>query len=828
MEKKVSDGWVNDFIDEVGAYSVEHRSHMEKFNRLLQELGKDASADSKKNFISFKETLDSFNKYIVANNISLNKSEEERLTVITGSGLNSLAKKRMAEDLIHKIRDRHTRELSIRNDEEKKEKEINLLKKSPFGIINWLRITRFALEYGTITVLSHRVKASMFNLIKIQATAWFHKVEPELVKILDDYYVYLSILEYNAIMKLFELSDPLYRIAEILPSATYGSSEIKKPVADFAKIYIAVIKNSHYIEKGLYKIYKEKKAPHGFWGDIGCLIDKPLFNNKPVRYNRLERMSKTITGVLFSCYTIFNNVHVSTLNQLIYLTGEEGILNDRLKHLSEKALHKIEIDEKQFKKEESKSKTRLGEIINFTERFDKMGEDIAERIFQYGARAQLKIWKKEAELRPFYKMMKVLDGFSRFFLDVLADSKNMIILYDDKSYEVYFERFPDLLKSIENFNQYIRDLEGGKGKEIYGIRIPENTDADAFVKTLTDLEKPLPPIESARAVRETLGEISAACYNICLRFNDVINNFNTAGKIEKENPLAGYDFFRNARISHSRLAGVEVVLGKKEIVLADMLEGGCSVAFYLSSFLEHYGIEALKKEVAALKEELLLEEGAGSFEQYGEPVDSEAEFSQDFNKLYTDTLTGFKRPEYFSDFIIPKYYDSNMLYREEKLRHVFCAEALNLVNINRKYGRDEGDRVYSEFTSIVNRYLSASGNEDNVAIRNDAGMITGYINDIVYMEAVDIFVSIIEELRSVIAGKVGIDTSEFLVNFGVYPERKGTNALFNISVAKKLMMQKGEAKAGHVTFLRNQNRIITENDFDRMGHLDDELVSFLE
>ncbi|MFA5517668.1 MAG: hypothetical protein WDA74_00280 [Spirochaetota bacterium] len=828
MGKKVSDEWVNDFIDEVGAYSIEHKKHMEKFNRLLQELGKDASADSKKNFLSFKETLDSFNKYIAANNISLNRSEEERLTVITGSGLNSLAKKRMAEDLIHKIRDRHARELNSRNDEELKEKEINLLKKSPFGIINWLRITRFALEYGTVTFFSHRIKASIFNLIKVQAITWFHKVEPELMKILDDYYVYLSTLEYNAIMKLSELSDPLYRLTAIPSNETYGSLEIKKPVADFTKVYIAVIKNSHYIEKGLSKVYKEKKAPHGFWGDIGCLIDKPLFNNKPVRYNRLERMSKTITGVLFSCYTIFNNVHVSTLNQLVHLTGEEGILNDRLKHLSEKALHKIEIEEKQFKKEESKSKTRLGEIINLTERFDKMGKEIGERIFQYGARAHLKIWKKEAELRPFYKMMKVLDGFSRFFLDVLTDSKNMIILYDDKSYEVYFERFPDLLKSMESFNQYIRDLEGGKGKELYGIRVPENTDADILVKNFSDLEEPLPPIENAKMVRETLGEISAACYNICFRFNDVINNFNTAGKIEKENPLASYDFFRNAKISHSRLAGIEVVLGKKEIVLADMLEGGCSVAFYLSSFLNHYGIDALKKEVATLKEELLLEEGSESLEQHGEPVDSETEFNQDFNKLYVDTLTGFKRPEYFSDFIVPKYYDSNMLYRSEKLRHVFCAETLNLVNINRKYGRDEGDRVYSEFTSIVNRYLSASGNEDNVAIRHDAGMITGYINDIVYMEAVDIFVSITGELKSVIAGKAGNDTSGFLVNFGVYPERKGTNALFNISVAKKLMMQRGEAKAGHVTFLRNQNRIITENDFDRMGHLDDELISFLE
>jgi GGDEF domain-containing protein len=733
----------------------------------------------------------------------------------------------MAEDLIHKIKERHERELGTRADEDKRNKEISLLKKSPFGLVNWFRITRFALEYGTVTLFTHRIRASAFNLIKIRAASWFREVEPELLKILDDYYVYLSTLEYNAIMKLTELSGPLDRIAAIPPGGSYGALEIKGPLGEFAKVYIAVIRNRHFIEKGLAKVYKEKKAPHGFWGDIGYIIDKPLFNNKPVRYSRNEQMSKSIAGVLFSCYTIIHKVQVTTLNQLVYLTGDEGILNDRVKHLSEKALEKIEFEEKQYKKEESQSKTRLGEIINLTERFAVMGPEIAERIFQYGARAQLKLWRKEAEIRPFYKMMKVIDGFSRFFLDVLSDSRNLIITYDDKEYEGYMERFSGLFKSIETFNQYIRDLEGGKGKDLYNVRVMDNSDSEELMRDLADTEGKLPDVEGARSVRETLGEISAGCYNLCLRFNDVINDYNMTGKIEKENPLAGYDFFRNARVSHSRSAGIEVVLGKKEVTLADLLEGGCSVALYISSLLNHYGIEAIKDEAVMLKQEMDSQEGVPDSSDEG-GGDSEAEFHQDLDKLYTDTLTGFKRKEYFQDFIIPAYYDSNMLYKEERERHVFCAEPLNLVNINRKYGREEGDRVYSKFTSIVNRHLSAAENDDNAAIRNDDGMITGYINDISYMEAVDILVSIVDDLRSVTAGNGDSDRSEFLVNFGIYPERKGTNVHFNISVAKKLMMQRGEVKAGHVTFLRNQNRIIKENDFDRMDHLNDELVSFLE
>ncbi len=827
MKKSSSDEWVSEYINEVGAYSSEHKSHMEKFNRLLQELGQGASADSKRNYLSFKETIDSFERYVSSNNITLNRNEEERLTVITGSGLNSLAKKRMAEDLIHKIRERHKRELSSKADEQKKDEEIGLLKKSPAGFVNWFRLTQFALEYGTITPFTHRLKSAVFNLIKIRITACFREVEPELLRILDEYYIYLSTLEYNSLIKLSELSGPLDRIAAISSRPSYSPMDIKNALRDFTKVYIYILNNSHYIEKGLKKVYKERKAPHGFWGDMGTLIDKPLFNNKPVRYGKVEYMSKSAGGVLFSSYSIIHKVRVLTLNQLMHLADEKGILNDRVKHLSMKALEKMELEEKHSKKEESKSKSRFSELQNLTERFPDMGDAIAERIFQYGARAQLKLWRKEGELRPFYKMMKLLDGYSRFFLDVLTDPKGLILVYDEKPNENYLERFPGFLKALEGFNQYIRDLEGGKGKDIYNIKIPDNIERDLFIKSLVDPEEKTPLLDGARTIKETLGEISSGSYNLCLRFNDIINTFNTSGRVEKDDPLAGYDFFRNARISHPRLAGLEVVLGRKEISLEDILEGGCALALHIASFLNHYGINAIKNEVKLLVEEMGVDSDEKNTDDSPDS-DPHEEFHDDFSKLYTDTLTGFKRPEYFDDFIAPEHYDSNLCCRHEKPRSVFCAEPLNLVHINRKYGREEGDRIYGEFTAIVSRHLGASGNINNVAIRHDAGMISGYINDIPYMEAVDLLGSMVNDIKSVTAGNDESGRSEFIVNFGIYPERKGTNAHYNLSVAKKIMMQGVDGRSGHVTFLRNQNRIIIENDFDRMGHLDEEFLSTLD
>ena len=50
----------------------------------------------------------------------------------------------------------------------------------------------------------------------------------------------------------------------------------------------------------------------------------------------------------------------------------------------------------------------------------------------------------------------------------------------------------------------------------------------------------------------------------------------------------------------------------------------------------------------------------------------------------------------------------------------------------------------------------------------------------------------------------GIDSlPELIFNAGIYTEKKGTNALKNIEIARSIMFQGSDGNAGHVAFLRN-------------------------
>ena len=107
--------------------------------------------------------------------------------------------------------------------------------------------------------------------------------------------------------------------------------------------------------------------------------------------------------------------------------------------------------------------------------------------------------------------------------------------------------------------------------------------------------------------------------------------------------------------------------------------------------------------------------------------------NSDVDKIYIDSLTGFKKWEYFEDFILPEVYDEEGNYTGDKLRHVFCAELSNLVDVNRICGNNSGDMVYKKLSEIINETLRSAGS-GNIVMRSKGGLIIGYINDITAIE----------------------------------------------------------------------------------------------
>jgi len=333
-----------------------------------------------------------------------------------------------------------------------------------------------------------------------------------------------------------------------------------------------------------------------------------------------------------------------------------------------------------------------------------------------------------------------------------------------------------------------------------------------------------------KQLRETLGEISAKCYNICMRFNDLLNRYYKSGRFESREITENYNFLLNAKIVHPKVRNLEYVLSRKEVYLVDLLESGCAVAEYFAEALKHNGIQAVYDEVAKLQKDLetynIQPESGDELKDYADSQCGEEGLNSDADKIYIDTLTGFKKWEYFEDFVLNQEYDEDGNYYGDKIRHVFCAELSNLVDVNRVCGNNSGDRVYKRFSEIINEVLDTSGS-GNLVMRSKGGLIIGYINEISAIEAVDLLFKILHHVKEYSLDS-GIDSlPELVFNAGLYTEKKGTDALKNIEIARSIMFQGSDGKTGHVMFLKNPEQIVSDKDFDRRGRLREGLISIL-
>ena len=156
----------------------------------------------------------------------------------------------------------------------------------------------------------------------------------------------------------------------------------------------------------------------------------------------------------------------------------------------------------------------------------------------------------------------------------------------------------------------------------------------------------------------------------------------------------------------------------------------------------------------------------------------------------------------------------------------FCAELSNLVDVNRICGNDAGDEVYKKLSDIMNETLRSAGS-GNIAMRSKGGLIIGYINDITLMESVDLLHKILKLVKKYSA-ECDIDfLPELIFNAGIYSEKTRTNGSKNIDYARNIMFQGSDGNEGHVAFMRNQDQILSDKDFDRRGRLGEGMISIL-
>jgi GGDEF domain-containing protein len=186
-----------------------------------------------------------------------------------------------------------------------------------------------------------------------------------------------------------------------------------------------------------------------------------------------------------------------------------------------------------------------------------------------------------------------------------------------------------------------------------------------------------------------------------------------------------------------------------------------------------------------------------------------------------------KQPEktgQFCRFILPEYYDDIHRFKGGVERHIFCMELANLPDINRKSGNNTGDDVYRKFCHVVKDSLNKERGK-NIALRGHGGIVIGYITDVETIDAVEIVHTIYRKINSMILTGEIKSFPEPVINAGVYTEPPGSNAIVNMDLVKKIMMQGAESGKGQVAFLKHPDQVISEKDLDRKGYLKQGLIS---
>jgi diguanylate cyclase (GGDEF)-like protein len=825
------------YFNDVEVYSKQHISDIEKFERFLETM-KDSlknSADQKA-YIEFQNTYQSFNRYMNSHGVMLTDNEKNEITAITGSKLSPVSTKRMMEDLIHKIKSRHDAEKRSQQEYAQVMNEIEELK-STSGIFDWFKLTKFAVDYGTITLFSHRLKDSSFKILREKIFPWQGIIENIILPVMNKEYYLLSTLEYNALDILLKLKEPLMKLVEIKLDSSYDTRLITRELDDLSDVYLIILKNAAFIDSSFQKAIKNQPPEHGLYGYIKFLMDQPINNGKPVKLSQHDVITGTVKGLLLSYYTAREKIIIRSINQIIYLLETDTKLDGSKKHLT----YYAENLEKESKNKKQSNEKDIIEKINIIDRifeiFLKSSPELEERIFRIESEALYKKWINEFQTRPVSKFIRLTEGFIRLFVDPINDPENFILIYDGKEYSDYFRDYPNIIEAADAFNFENFNLSGTDIKELLKFSIPPELNPKQFIYNITRIEIPKSAYSpSILLSKSTLQKISNRSYELAVRVNEVISYYYTQKEINHDDIKKNYDFFLNAVIKKTKTARAALILKKDEITLKDFLEGICSLSYHIAKELNHEGIDAMIKDKENLNKKIenlknqTEEKDSGDADEFNDGTDIETDSAvlNEINSLYKDTLTGLWKYEYFEDQVIPKLYNENKNYKLENSRIIFLCEINGFKKINASFGHSAGDKILIEISKkIISSVTKPEMNKNNIAVKYEDCYIMGYLNDVSLLNAVDVFAEITAAIHtSHINLKTGDnETIDPALNTALYQERTGTNADYNISVAKKILAFVNEKTRNNIGFPKDINLEITERNFNRAGMIDDSVLT---
>ena len=814
-------------IGGVEVFSKDHKVSAQKFNRLLDTMQKTQKNKAEKMAIlGLKQITDELLKFLGQNNLTLSESEKRELTVITGSGFDPIVKKRMAEDLAHKSRKRCEKEKEFKFEKKKNEKEIKQLLSSKNIISKWFQLTKFAFEFSTISIISHRFLDSCISTVRSRIHVWLNNIEISIGDVLDNKYYILSNMEYNSLQKLLSLRGPVNKILNLPRENSYDPKSMSGAMNEFSKIYVTIIKNSDIIETAIKKIMKTGDKKHGLWGDIKNILDEPINNNRPIKWTKYNRMTQSILGMLLSYHTARRGIIIRSIIQVMYLVDTDGAIESNKKILTEKA---VEVEKEKRTKMDSEKEdveNRFDNLGIIIKKHLKNGLTYEDMLYKTEGKTRYKSWVEEHEKNPLIRIKRLVEIFIKYIIENINKSTGFKLDYDKNEFINYFSDHSDLIKLTTQYNMIGFELVGSKIKDFTSQSFIPDKDPDSFIKLIIETEKP--KISGYNFIRKVLLDIGNKSYQVADKLNKIILDYYRNREIINNNTMRNYNFYINAQLKRSKQINAPAMFKKESISLRAFLEAGCSLAFHIARIVHHPGIDAILAERDQLGEELKKDDQP---ELIGEDIagsKENEEVEDELDQMYNDTLTGLKRKSYFDEVLMRQSYDSRGIYRGKLKRFIFLAEIFSLKGFNDKYSHEIGDKIVLSFARSFYDRIIHDSHKENIIIRYSGAEILGFIHDVSLTGAVEMVSRAVKNIMKIRIEHKGDDTGQIPVSAAIYEERGHTDFLDNFSNVSRILSTVAREGVGSIGFIKKADYVVSKRDYNSMGIIDKGILAVIK
>jgi len=811
------------YFNEVERYSEEHIKDIDKLNRLLESLSGSVKDTKDSRIVAgLKQTIDGFNSFLQKNKLQLSNYEKKEIMAITGASLELPIKKRMVEDLFHKIKNRFNQDKINRQEKAQYKKDVLEFQQRQKSFLRWFYLFMFSLEFGTITLFSHQLKESMVRHLLSREVIWKNHLYKHIIAVLNEKYYILSTVEYNSLELILQVADSMKSFESIPTQISYGGPDLKEAIEKFAILYITLLKNRNHIKAAAKKAF-DNKMPHNFWGALLDMLDEPIVNGRPLLLNDIEKMNQTILGVLYSFYSVYERSVVKSINQLLYLLNNECVIDKTTKRLTKNAKLNEEKNRKIKSTKEKSYQNKFDEIDRILNMLIPHGKDLSEKILM----GQNKSINNDADevRRPFINIKRLIEGYISYFIDLIDNEDSFILEYDGKDYSNFFDVKPEIIDAVSRYNLFDMELEGARLKKLFNITI--ETDVDSFLSHLSDSNvKESSLVPSYQHAKAVIGKISEKTYYISQRLVDILSSYYNKQKIVGEKAIDNYDFFINAFIKKNKGVKAAILLGKDIMTLKDFLTGAAAFGLYISQYLKHPGIDGLKKEFLILKEKINSENlNISTDAKFKEDsVDSE-DISIKLDAMYKDTLTGLWKGEYLEEVIIPQYYE-NLYYMKDTPRFIVNFTIDNLQIINDSYGPEITDLVIVETIRRIKEHVHGPGRDsENIILRITGGELYAYIQNESLTSIIEMLQNLVRDVAKISVEHEGTNFSKIPFYAAAYEEHERTSVYENIEVVRQILWITKNITKGSIGCIKDMNKIILKRDFNRHGELNPELIT---